>query len=370
VRKKNLLIIFPDEWLSHSPTLLNLVHILKDSFNVRVISIDDSVFRNSRLNDACFSFIKVNKHFSVFFLRRIRVIYGVLKSILLLRELRKLIRVQAVDGVIGVDSIGLWVAQKVFGSAHFLSLEVNRDFFFRSCRPDRILSVATQSKERAGFLFNNPPARTFLLPNAPILPETFPGAFINKKFNGRLIYLGVILPTHGIYPCLDVMEKIAGTGATLTIKGVLYKNRVRQSIRKRYRRLFNDGTVFLDQEYVAQDDLINFLSDFSVGFCFYDFTRISLRDFNYLSSPSGKLFNYYAAGVPVIGTDVLGLRSVRDFNAGILLKDHTPEAIGDAFEKISQNFDFYRQNCLKAAANFDFRRAVTPYRDFLLSQGS
>jgi glycosyltransferase involved in cell wall biosynthesis len=370
VLKRNLVIVFPDEWLSHSPTLLNLVHELKDFFNVRVVSIDDGVFSNSSLKDPGFSFIKVNRHLAVFFLRRIRVIYGVLKSILLVRELRKLAAVQRVDRVIGVDSIGLWAAQKVFGSAHFLSLELNRDSFFRSCRRDRVLSVAIQSEERASFLFSDPQPRLFLLPNAPILPEAFPGSLMNKKFNARLIYLGVILPTHGIYPCMDAMERIASTGATLTIKGVLYKDRVRRTLLSRYRHLFDRGAVVLDQEYLPQDDLLSFLSGFSAGFCFYDFSRISLKDFNYVSSPSGKLFNYYAAGVPIIGTHVLGLRSVLDFQAGILLKDHTPEAIGDAFENITRNFDFYRQNCLKAAAHFDFHRAVIPYREFLLSQGS
>jgi len=367
VRKKNLLIIFPDEWLSHSPTLLNLVHILKDSLNVRVISIDDGVFSNSSLHDPCFSFIKINKQFAVLFLRRIRVIYGVLKSILLLRELRKFAGVQAVDRVIGVDSIGLWAAQKVFGAAHFLSLEVNRDFFFRSCRPDRILSVAIQSKERAGFLFNDPPPRTFLLPNAPILPETFPGSLMNKEFNGRLLYLGVIVPSHGIYASLDAMEEVANRGFTLTIKGVIYKNRVKRTILKRYGHLFDKGIAVLDQRYLHQEDILSFLSGFSIGFCLYDFDRISQNDYNYISSPAGKLFNYYAAGVPVIGTDVVGLKSVRDFNAGILVRDHSSKAIRDAIDQISQKFDFYRQNCLSAATNFDFERAAKPYKDFLLS---
>jgi glycosyltransferase involved in cell wall biosynthesis len=370
VRKKNLLIIFPDEWLSHSPTLLNLVHILKDSLNVRVISIDDGVFSNSSLHDPCLSFIKVNRRFAVFFLRRIRVIYGFLKSILLLRKLRQLSGVQAVDRVIGVDSIGLWAAQKVFGAAHFLSLEVNRDLFFRSCRTDRILSLGIQSKERMAFLFNDPPRHTFLLPNAPILPEIFPGFLGEKRFNGKMIFLGLVSPSHGIYASLDAMEMLGPKGATLRVKGVLYKTLVRRTLMKRYRHLFDEGTVTLDEEYLDQAGLIPFLSEYSVGFCFYDFDLISKENFNYLSSPSGKLFNYYAAGVPVIGTDVIGLRSVAEFNAGILLKKHTPEAIEAAYDEIARNFDVYRQNCLEAARHFDFRRAVIPYRDFLLSEGS
>ena len=269
--KRNLLILFPDEWLSHSPTMLNLVHTLKDSFDVRVIAVDDGVYRNSSLQDPCFQFIKVNRLLAVFCLRRIRILYGVLKSLLLLKELRKFSKAQTIGPVIGVDSIGLWAAQKVFGSAHFLSLEAKRDYFFRSCRPDGILSVAIQSEERAAYLFHPTPPRTFLVPNAPFLPEASPGRFAEKKFNGKVIFLGVILPSHGIYASLDAMETLASKGATLTVKGVLYKKHVERTMRRRYRPLFKQGTVTLDQDYLAQGDLIPFLSGYSVGLCFYDF---------------------------------------------------------------------------------------------------
>jgi glycosyltransferase involved in cell wall biosynthesis len=367
---KRVLILFPDEWLSHSPTLLNLVENLKEYCDVRLLAVDDGVFRNSALRDPSFTFIKVNKTLAVLFLRRVRFLYTLIKGLLILKELRKLAKDRVPDIVIGVDSIGLWTAQKVFGSAHFLSLEISRDLFFKSCKRDRILSLAIQSEERAAFLFQDRIEKTFLLPNAPVLPETFPALLTEKKFNARLIFLGIISPSHGIYACLEAMEKLASKGATLTVKGVLYKKRVQSTIMKRYQRLFGQETVFLDQNYLNQEEILPFLSQFSIGFCLYDFERLSPKDFNYVSSPSGKLFNYYAAGVPIIGTDVLGLRSVKEFRAGVLLSEHTPEAIGQAYEEISQNFEFYRKNCLEAARHFDFRRAMKPYSDFLLSQVS
>ncbi|MEJ2726543.1 MAG: hypothetical protein P8175_18280, partial [Deltaproteobacteria bacterium] len=191
-----------------------------------------------------------------------------------------------------------------------------------------------------------------------------------RSFDGRLVFLGNILPEHGIFTCLDAVEELAAGGVTLTIKGVLYRKRVRDKIFARYGHLIKTGTVTLDKTYVDQDKIIGFLSRFSVGFCLYDFGIISKKDFNYLSSPSGKVFNYYAAGVPVIGTDIPGLRSVKDFNAGVLLSEPSVQGIKQALKEISDRFDFYRANCFEAARHFDFTQVVRPYRDFLIRSDS
>ncbi|HEX6160189.1 MAG TPA: hypothetical protein VF111_08495, partial [Thermoanaerobaculia bacterium] len=91
------------------------------------------------------------------------------------------------------------------------------------------------------------------------------------------------------------------------------------------------------------------------GFCFYDFNILARDDFNYVSCPSGKLFNYLAAGVPVIGSDVLGLQPVREKGCGVLLPDPTPHAIAEAIAMIEADRDGYRARCLAASVDFDFR---------------
>jgi hypothetical protein len=97
---------------------------------------------------------------------------------------------------------------------------------------------------------------------------------------------------------------------------------------------------------------------------------ISRKDFNYFSSSSGKVFNYYLAGVPVIGTDIPRLCSVKDFNAGVLLPEPSVQGVKQAIKETSGRFDLYRSNCLKAARHFDFAQAVRFYRDFLIRSGS
>ncbi len=367
---KRVLIIFPDEWVSHSPTILNLVRSLKGTCSVKVITFDDGTFGNERLKDTSYAYIKVNHALARLFLRKNRQIYGLLKSMLLLKAVRCHMGSNEAIQVIGVDSIGLWVAQKVFGSAHFLSLEIKNDFFFRRCKRHGIRSLVIQTEERAHFLFGNSLPKMFFIQNSPFLPYNHDYTAAQKSFNGKLIFLGNILPEHGIFTCLDAVEEMAAGGITLTLRGVLYRNSVKHKIFGKYGHLIKEGAVTLEQTYVDQDGIIDFLTEFSIGFCLYDFSIISKNDFNYLSSPSGKLFNYYAAGVPVIGTDILGLRSVKDFEAGVLLPEPSVQGIKHAVRKISTRFDFYRANCLKAAKYFNFADAVGPYRDFLTRSDS
>ena len=42
--KKKVLIIYPDEWVAYSPTILNLVDVLASSFSVKVIAVDTGRF--------------------------------------------------------------------------------------------------------------------------------------------------------------------------------------------------------------------------------------------------------------------------------------------------------------------------------------
>jgi glycosyltransferase involved in cell wall biosynthesis len=136
----------------------------------------------------------------------------------------------------------------------------------------------------------------------------------------------------------------------------------------RYRHLFENNIVTIDEQYTNQEEIVPYLSGFDIGFCLYDFNRISKNDFNYVTVPAGKLFNYYAAGIPVIGVDIPGMQSVKDFQAGILLDSPSSSNIKDAIIKISEDYAFYSANCLKAAEHFDFQKAVQPYRIFLLAE--
>ena len=183
----------------------------------------------------------------------------------------------------------------------------------------------------------------------------------------RLIYFGNILPSHGIFQVLDAFDDSPWPDLELTIKGVLYKDSVRRDMLRRYKNLFQQEKILLDETYTPQEKIVEYLTRFSLGFCIYDLNLLGCRDFNYISSPSGKLFNFYAAGVPVIGTDVLGLRSIRQFNAGILLSEISRESIRMGIARIIENYNEFSRNCILAAKHFDFDKASNRYVEFLRS---
>ncbi len=365
--KRRILIIFPDEWLSHSPTVLNLVKVFRNDFKVTVLTFNDGTFRNEQLVDEEFSFIQIPHWLAQVFLRRARVLYSLLKACLLFMRLKTYRKSHPVDEVIAIDSVGLWVAQTIFGECHFLSLEVKRDFFFRMCTPARIRSVVIQTPERLSALMPDRTTHTFFIQNAPSLAGNEIDRHQKSSFNGTLLFLGNILPSHGIYAVLEAFDSVAGLGYTLTIKGIIYKGHVRSYILERYKELFKRGKIVLDETYTPQDELIEYLSRFSLGFCLYDFNRIGSKDFNYISSPSGKLFNYYAAGVPVIGTDVLGLDSVRQFRTGVLIQEISAASIREGISKIIAGYREFSRNCILAAKYFDFDKASTIYKQYLRS---
>ena len=356
--KRRVLIVFPDEWASYSPTLINLVNALENHFNVRVLAFDCGQYKNNQLPTRNYSFIWIAPGLGRI-VRKLQL-YKAMKVILLLYKLLT----ERADHVIGVDSVGLWATQMRFGRSHFLSLEAKRDYLFRLCHRSRILSVIIQSTERNEFLFGQRslrPLQTFLIQNAPFLSSA---SILQQPEEGTLIYFGNIIPSHGIFHCLEAMRQLPEM--KLTVKGIMTAE-ISNEIRQCYPDLVSSGRINLDSEYLPNEEVVPFLSRFSAGFCFYDFNLIKKNDFNYLSAPSGKLFSYYAAGVPVIGSDILGLRSVRDYAAGVLLKELSPGAIANGVRHVMQQRESMRKACAEAAREFDFGVRVQPFVKFLLN---
>jgi glycosyltransferase involved in cell wall biosynthesis len=366
--RKKVIILFPDEWLSHSPTVLNIAHNLSDRFDITIFAVDDGIFHNDALVGDLYRFVRIPRGLSKFFLRKARTVYDIVKACLLYRALTAEGFTHPPDEVIAVDALGLWVALRLFDRCHFLSLEVKKDWFFRHTDLDRVDSIIIQTEARYRFLFEEPRGTVFYVQNAPALTSV-PVAE-RKTFRRRLIFFGNVMPSHGLFDCLETIDSLCQSdgGYTLTIKGVIPKAWVRAMITIRYRRLFQRSCVTLDEQYTPQAEIIDYLSAFDIGFCLYDFRLIAKNDFNYLSVPSGKLFNFYAAGVPVIGVDIPGLHSVREFKTGVLVDRLSAGTLRQAVAEITRDYDQYRRNCRIAAEHFDFQKAVGPFREFLTNR--
>ena len=366
-KSKKILIVFPNEWLSYTPTLLNLIEYLSTTFEVKAFAIDDGSYSNENIKSDCIIFIKVNYLLSKiaitmekYFPKGYRI-RQIIKFLLLYTRLRK----YEADEIIAVDSLGLYISQKIFKKCHFLSLEPYKDFLFRQCNLNKIESVIAHSKERYDFLFNTVKPKYFILPNSPIYDSEKLSTLQPVK-PPKAIFFGNATPRNGVYLCLEAFRSIKNI--SLVIRGSL-SPRDREKILSEYEDLLESGILSIDEQYIRQTEVTEYISQFSIGFCFYDFNYVDeVTRFNFISVPSGKMFNYYAAGVPVIGSDILGLKSVKDFNAGILLKTPSSETIVDAIKQIMNQHDLYRDNCLKAAKHFDFNKSVKHIQEYLLQK--
>ena len=367
VTKRRILIIFPNEWLAYTPTILNLIPKISDAFDIKVLAIDDGNYKNSEIGGDGFDFIRVSPiilKLHAFTMKRLgsSKFYQLAKMALIFFAARAY-RGWA-DEVIAVDSAGLWIAQKIFGKCHFMSLELFKDRLFEECDLELIESVIIQTQERYSYLFGDLDIRTFLIQNSPpYQPGSTSREFSNSK---KAVFFGNANPRNGAYFCIEAMRGIGDL--SLTIKGTI-SSEDRQYIESRYGDLLNDGRLVIDDIYVRQEAIVEYLSQYHVGFCFYDLNCTDeVTRFNFVSVPSGKLFNYYAAGVPVIGSNLLGLKSVQDFEAGVLIEDLSTSQVLQALKYVDEHHEQLSKNCLKAAAHFDFNLAVQPLKDYLLAK--
>ncbi|MBM0744678.1 glycosyltransferase [Phormidium sp. CLA17] len=365
--KKKVLVIFPNEWLAYTPTLLNLTKETSDDFDFKVLTIDDGTYKNSALSGEQFDFIPIHPLIPKVQSWLVNA-FGASKFYQLAKIIVLFIRTKAyvgkVDEVIAIDSAGLWIAQKAFGNCHFMSLELFTDLLFKQCDLSLIESVIIQTQERYDYLFGDVDIKTSFIQNAPVYqPSLIKQRDITSK---KAIFLGNANARNGVYYCIEAIRNIEDI--SLTIKGTISSDD-RKQIETQYADLLKSKKVIIDDRYLEQDELIEYLSQFYVGFCFYD---LSCTDdttrFNFVSVPSGKLFNYYAAGVPVIGSSLPGLISVKEFETGLLLKNISTEEVLQALEYIDNRHEELSENCLKAAAHFDFNSSVKPFREYLLSR--
>lgn len=347
---KNVLIIFPNDWIYYSPTVLNIIEILtKNKIKSHLIYPHTNRHTNpNKLSEYCIVFPQ--KAEKIIFKLKLANLYF---SIFCLSKLLKF-KITGVkfDLIMGIDPLGHILASTLYKNVVYLSLELESGILNFISRLFPIAYLLIQSKERRDFFNPSPSTPTFLIQNAPILK---PIAEYKSNKEKKLIYFGTLNKSHGVDTCITALYSLDNE-YTLTIKGIpsSLNNGYHQELLKNYSDLINNNRLSFDFSYIDQNKVTEYLSKFSIGFCFYDFELIGQKNFNYISSPSGKLFNYFSAGIPVIGNDIIGLRPVSERNAGVLLSSVDSEQIRRAVTEIMSNYDFFSKNAQDASIRYDF----------------
>jgi O-antigen/teichoic acid export membrane protein len=350
-KEKSILIVFPDEWLQYSPSVLNLYQCCKEKFGTKLVYVDNGKFNNEGLVEN-YTNIKIGK-FAAYFWRKTLgyKFYKVLRLLFTLLSIKLFDK--RYETVIAIDSSGYVAAKLFFPSAIYFSLETEKDVYYRISEALGIDNLIIQSKERKEFMVGDDSAtKVFYIQNAPIL-EDKPTVIAEKK-DKRILYMGNIDFGYGLEQFIECIKDLDNS-YTLTLKGI--KNeKYFNWLQEKYSNMISECKLIFDFNYVEQLKVVEYVSQFYIGITGYDLT-LAKQSFNYFSSPAGKLFNYYAASVPVIGIDIIGLKSVKDFDAGVLITEVTSIEIENAIYTIEKDYKIYSENCLRASKEFDFKKS-------------
>ena len=222
-----------------------------------------------------------------------------------------------------------------------------------------IRSVIIQSKERYEYLFKDKKLPAFFVQNSP----NYAPLHLKQNHDG-LVYGGSAYDELGFYHCLDFLTKYPDE--KLTIQGAINKHDLSR-VENEYRSLLDEQRLIINKKYLENEEVVPFLSNYEIGFCFYNFEVPVIKNnyFNYATAPSGKLFKYLAAGVPAIGSNIIGFKFINEFKCGILIDDLLPETIKKAVDTIRSNYQFYMNNAIVAAKHYSFDKAIKPYLELI-----
>lgn len=373
--KKKVTILFGDVFLSYSPTVLGLYDLLSQHFDVTIIARSPEFFDNQPVTGRNVISIKQPVSYlarlfklAPFYLssifdnkaKQLRRTRFSVSTFYEFKFIQKYLAAKQSDFIIAVDFKNLFITQLLGKKVEFLSLEiVPNDPYYAACDFKNIDCVIIQTKERYEHLFGDKKLKTFYVQNAPIYVPV--EAVQTRK---GLVYCGTAWDRFGFYHCLEFLKQYPS--CSMNVRGAILSDD-KMRVDREYGDLLASGRLVIDDEYLNEKALTDYLRNFRIGFSFYNFEIEQVDNFNYQSAPSGKMFKYFAAGVPVIALDTIGSQPIAEFDCGVLIRDLKPASIKQAVDKIESNFDYYSQNCLRAAGHYSFDKMAKPFLDYLMS---
>lgn len=370
--RKKILILFEGAHIAYSPAISQLHNELIKYLDVTILTSNPLEF--SENIDLSYNmqfykyrsgpvryFYKIFYHILLLFNKEARLIESMFKNnyqeyFFRFLKMKKAIYSKEYDFIICVDLKNLFFVNVVLKKRScFFSLEVcYSEKVLPFIDTDLIDSVIIQSQIRYEYLFGNIKIITFYIQNAP----TFNRHLIKGKRAG-LIYSGTAWKPFGLEFCLNYLAE--NSKERLMIAGTIKDDLIEKNAK--YRELLIQNRLLINKQYIPDAGVVEFISDFEIGFCFYDFEIEWINNFNYQSAPAGKMFKYLAAGVPVVCNKIVGFDFVNEFKCGICIDTFDPESIKRAIEQIRSDYGSYVVGAINAASHFSFDKAIIPFLD-------
>lgn len=159
-----------------------------------------------------------------------------------------------------------------------------------------------------------------------------------------MVYQGSIQENRGIEPAIEAVQQL--DGVVLVIIGYGYhRPTLEEMVRK---RKLTDQVYFFGP--VPNRELLEYTASADIGLC-----NIVNSSLSYHTSLPNKLFEYIAAGVPVIGSDSPEIgRIVKETGVGEVCDPVDPEALAAAARKLLAQPDDYRRATGRAATRYQW----------------
>ena len=373
--KKKILILFEGQHLAFSPTIKQLYDHLAKENSVTVLAQTSETFIKEKLSGCEVIYYKVIRRKPTFIYKIYYFLLAIFNAeVSLLRKkaikfpeyyyryrlTKKIIQQGGYDRIIATDIKNLFYCTLFNKTADFVSLELGPgENLLPFINTKLINCVIIQSAERLAYLFPQQHLKTFYIQNAPVYKE------INiPPLKKGLLYGGTAWDPFGFYHCLDYLREYKKE--TLTIQGAV-PMADHKRISKAYNDLLEAQRLIINESYIENDAVVNYFTRFEIGICFYNFEIDWVNHFNYKTAPSGKVFKYLAAGLPVLAVDIPGFQFINEFECGVLIKNLEATTIREAIVQIRGNYEIYSANALHAAKHFSFDKAVQPYLDFVIT---
>ncbi len=373
--KKKVLILFNGPHLAYSPTTLQLYDALAQAYAVTIIAQNpvDYNSQKSRIANVIYHQyygVKSRKFYKLLFMLfsffpgevRLSKKQGLdfRDYFFKYRFIKKHLQTESYFRIISNDNLQLFFCSLLRLHSDFLSLELTvQEQLLPLIDKSLINCVLIQSQERYEYLFKTEKLKVFFVQNAPIYrPITIP---TNRS---RIVYAGAANDEFGFYQCLDFLA--AYPSEQMTHQGAILKTD-QNIVQFKYNQLLSNGQLISNSTYLSDEDMAAYLQTFAIGFCFYNFDNpvVQSRYFNYATAPSGKMFKYMAAGLPVVCNNIIGFQFVKEYNCGVLVDDLQPATIKKAVDKIRANYDTYCHNTLEVARFYSFDKRIEPYLKFI-----
>jgi glycosyltransferase involved in cell wall biosynthesis len=168
-----------------------------------------------------------------------------------------------------------------------------------------------------------PARRTIVLRNLPDLEAVRAGTAGSQREPGLVIYTGGLTPNRGIEQVIPGLVEHCEAQWKLVIVG-----NADAAVRRRLKGRLEDGRIDF-RGHVAYGEVLRLMGAAAVG------VVCNQARFDYQNALPNKLFEYMAAGLPVVCSDFPQWREiVETYRCGVLCDPGDPASIGKAIEAV------------------------------------